>query len=193
MAPNSETTVAITLRNTGSSVWAPGQGYALRNVGGLAPSSAGEVPVGSTVAVAGTFQAVMRLRAPGGEGVYTSEWQMVHGDQPFGPRVTVQVRVEGTGPGGPANWWDRLMESIRRQIEVLQDSVRRQVEAWQRQIDAYFDEQMARLRREVEQGIQREIERQLRGLCAGGLLVPGLLLGASMWLRQWGSGHRRDP
>jgi len=52
---------------------------------------------------------------------------------------------------------------------------------------------MARLRREVEQGIQREIERQLRGLCAGGLLVPGLLLGASMWLRQWGSGHRRDP
>jgi len=190
MPPGSETTVAVTLRNTGAATWAAGQGYALRHVGGLAPSSAGEVPVGSAVPVGGEFRTVMRFKAPASAGTYPSEWQMVHGDEPFGPRVTVQLRVEAPGPGGPGNWWDQLMESIRRQMEALQDSALRQIEAWQRQMQAYLDEQVARLQRQIQEGVQREVERQLKGLCGSGLLVPGLLLGASLWLSGW-TGRRR--
>jgi hypothetical protein len=178
------------LRNTGVTAWAAGQGYALRHVAGLAPSSAGEVPVGSAVPVEGEFRAVMRFTAPESAGTYPSEWQMVHGDQLFGPRVTVQVRVEAAGSGGLGNWWDQLMESIRRQTEALQESVRRQIEAWQRQMQAYVDEQVARLQRQIQEGVQREVERQLKGLCGSGLLVPGLLLGASLWLSGW-TGRRR--
>jgi hypothetical protein len=89
----------ITIKNTGTTTWAPGpNGYTLnRNPQGIDPFQQGSIyyaTLSSPVAPGGTGTFTISLAAPTAPGTYTETWQMSDTNyQYFGPTVTLLLNV----------------------------------------------------------------------------------------------------
>lgn len=85
--------VQVTVRNTGTTTWTAGGGYA------LAPSNpawgaARPLPPGVTVPPGGSYPFAFNVTAPGGDGAQDISWRMVRaGGVPFGDTATMTTTV----------------------------------------------------------------------------------------------------
>jgi len=174
--------VTIALRNEGTTTWQNEAGHALVNAKNPmgAPT---RLPLPHDVPPAETATWTLNLTAPKTPGLHQSRWQLEHGDEPVGDRITVWVGVLLE----EAREWkvelDRLIEEAKRTWEEAKQRGEEDFERFLQELVAQLQRELARI---IEEQSQALLEAFLRGLeetcCTGALMPAGALVLVGMWL-----------
>jgi hypothetical protein len=170
------------LRNEGAATWQNVAGYALVNTGNPLGAPV-RLPLPHDVPPGKTATWTLNLIAPQMPGLHPSWWQLQHGDEPIGERVTVWV---GVLPEEAREWKVELERLIEEAKQKWKEAKRRGEEDFER----FVQELLAQLQRElvriIEEQSQALLEAFLRWLeemcCIGALMPAGVLALVGMWL-----------
>ena len=175
--------VTIALRNEGTATWQNVAGYALVNAGN--PMGAPErLPLPHDVPPGETVTWTLNLTAPKTPGLHQSRWQLQHGDESVGERVTVWV---GVLPGKAREWkaeLNRLIEEAKQKWEAAQQRGEDEFERFVQELLAQLQRELARIIEEQSQALLEAFLRWLEKTCTGALLPGGALALMGMWLSQ---------
>jgi hypothetical protein len=173
--------VTIALRNEGVATWRNEAGYALANASN--PMGAPEhlslphdVPPGETA----TW--TLNLTAPKTPGLHPSRWQLQHGDELVGERITVWV---GVLPEEAREWkvkLDRLIEEAKQKWEEAKRRGEEDFERFVQDLLAQLQRELGRIIEKQGQALWEAFRRWLEEACTGTLLPVGALALVGMWL-----------
>lgn len=173
--------VTITLRNEGTATWQNEAGYALVNASN--PMGVPErLPLPHDVLPGETATWILNLTAPKTPGLHQSWWQLRHGDEPVGERITVWV---GVLPEKAREWkaeLDRLIEEAKQKWEEARQRGEEEFERFVQELIAQLQRELARIIEEQSQALWEAFLRWLQETCTGALLPVGALALAGMWL-----------
>jgi len=173
--------VTIALRNEGTATWQNVAGYALGNAGN--PMGAPErFPLPHDVPLAKTATWTLNLTAPQTPGLHPSRWQLQHGDEPVGERITVWV---GVLPEEAREWkaeLNGLIEEAKQKWEEAKQRGEKDFERFVRELIAQLQRELIRIIEEQGQALLEAFLRWLEETCTGALMPAGALVLVGMWL-----------
>ena len=173
--------VTITLRNEGTATWQNEAGYALVNAGN--PMGALErLPLPHEVPPGETATWTLNLIAPKTPGLHQSRWQLQHGDEPVGERITVWV---GVLPEEAREWkagLDRLIEEAKQKWEEAKRRGEKDFESFVQELLAQLQRELTRIIEEQSKALLEAFLRWLEETCTGALMPIGTLALAGVWL-----------
>ncbi len=111
------------------------------------------------------------MQAPATPGIYRTQWTLKHGEQPFGPPLSVDVTVR---PRLEEDWGKTIEEWLRTTMGRLLEA---------------FEDWWRGVQRELEKWLEEELEKQLTELCGGPAVL--MLVGALVLIR--GKNRTRGP
>lgn len=103
LSPGNTVSVSVTMKNTGTTIWTPGEGYALASIGqennNIWGISKVDLDAQEEILPGGEKTFTFDVLVPEAEGVYVFKWQMIQGDSAwFGsPTDVVGIRVGDEG------------------------------------------------------------------------------------------------
>lgn len=163
--PNELTNLHLTIQNTGKSEW-PAGSITLAHVDGQPLNLRWNQP--PAVPSGGQVQWELSLIAPPEPGVYDSVWQTAFYNQPFGERVQIIVIVvpEGSNAG------------FTQMIQAMVDDARQK-------LNDNFDAAWANLKRQIQERIEQEIQREVAAQLGKCSRTPAalILVGSILWWR----------
>ncbi|MBM4464677.1 MAG: hypothetical protein FJ014_03780 [Chloroflexi bacterium] len=169
------------LRNEGTATWQNATGYALVNAGN--PMGAPErLPLPHDVPPGETVTWTLNLIAPKTPGLHPSRWQLQHGDEPVGERITVWV---GVLPEKAREWkveLDRLIEEAKHKWEEAKQRGEKEFERFVQELLVQLQRELARIIEEQGQALWEALLHWLEEACSGAMLPASALALAGMWL-----------
>ncbi|GEM_PF-1489998 len=173
--------VTIALRNEGTATWQNEAGYVLVNAGN--PMGAPKrLPLPHDVPPAETATWTLNLIAPQTPGLHQSRWQLQHGDEPAGERITVWV---GVLPEEAREWkaeLSRLIEEAKQKWEEAKQRGEKDFERFVQELLAQLQRELVRIIEEQSQALWEAFLRWLEETCTGALIPAGTLALVGMWL-----------
>jgi|GEM_PF-4679132 len=158
IAPATETTAEIVLRNTGSAVWKPGE-VRLEFLGGNNFELARSQTLTSVIKPNEVITLTLKFRAPAERGTYPSRWRLARGTTYFGPEVIFGLVVLPPGELDPE-------QGLANPLTVLQAILDKFVTDTQDRVQEEIDKLIAELRRQA-------IREFWRAVCG---VVPAIVI-----------------